>query len=183
MTDMDQPSAADIARQWWQDLTLTDPGRRGAQRAARARLRRAATVLDVIQEREALRLVARLPGRSPERVATLAGVLAFVGRDAPDGQNVARAIGRNSLDDVDSALMSEGRFRRLLQADDDDLMDAMRRLVRLTKGVANVRDLSFAVLYWGDGVKKRWIFDYYNVPYSTRPHAGAPDSPLTSPSA
>ncbi len=42
-------------------------------------------------------------------------------------------------------------------------MGAMRRLVRLTKGKVNVKDLSFAVLRWGDGVKKRWIFDYYGV--------------------
>ena len=42
-------------------------------------------------------------------------------------------------------------------------MEAMRRLVRLTKGKINVHDLSYAILYWGDRVKKRWIFDYYGV--------------------
>ena len=183
MKDMDQPRAADIAKQWWQELTATDSALRGARRAARARLRRATTVLDVIQEPEALRLIARLPGRSPERVAALAGVLALVDREPPHGQNVARAIGRDSLDDDESALMSEGRFRRLLQAEDGNLMGPMRRLVRLTKGVAHVRDLSSAVLCWSDDVKKRWIFDYYNVSYITRPHAAAPDSPHTSPSA
>ncbi len=183
MTDIEQPSAADIAKQWWQELTATDSARRGARRAARARLRRAATVLEVMQAPEALRLFARLPGGSPERVAALAGVLALVEREPPGGQNVARAIGRNSIDDDGSALMSEGRFRRLLQADDDDLMDAMRRLVRLTKGVANVRDLSSSLVYWSDGVKKRWIFDYYNVPYGTRSRTAAPDSPHNSPSA
>ena len=181
MTDMDQPGAADIAQRWWQELKADGSARRGPRRAAVARLRRAVTVLDVIQEREALRLIGRLPHTRPERVAVLAGVLAFVDRDAPDGKNVARAIGRTSLDDDESALMSESRFRRLLQADKDDLMDAMRRLVRLSKGVAHVRDLSSSVLYWGDGVRKRWIFDYYNVPYSTRRSAAAADSPHNSP--
>ena len=84
-----------------------------------------------------------------------------------------RAIGRTKLDDEQSALVSEGRFRRLLQVQDGELMEAMRRLVRMTKGTANVRDLSSAVLYWGDGVKKRWIFDYYGVADSIRSEAGA----------
>ena len=40
-------------------------------------------------------------------------------------------------------------------------MDAMRRLARMSQGKLNVRDLANAILYWGDNVKKRWIFDYY----------------------
>ena len=73
--------------------------------------------------------------------------------------------------------MSEGRFRRLLQTDGDELMDAMRRLVHLTKRKANVYDLSFSVLRWGDIVKKRWIFEYYNVAIAgdARPRT-APDT-------
>ena len=64
--------------------------------------------------------------------------------------------------------MSEGRFRRLLQAQGNELMEPMRRLVRMTKGKVNVRDLSYAVLYWGDGVKKRWMFGYYGAGDSLR---------------
>ena len=151
MTDSKQQKGPDVAEEWWEDLK--------ERRAARARLRRAKTLLEIMQEPEALRLIERLP-RNPDRVAMLAGILAWV-RDNDD-QLVARAIGRTSLDEED-APVSEARFRRLLQARDDELMEAMRRLVRLTKGKANVRDLSFAVLYWGDRVKKRWIFQYYGV--------------------
>ena len=110
-------------------------------------MRRAATPIEVMQEPEALRLIARLP-RNPDRVAVLAGVLAHV-RESED-RRVARAIGRTTLDDEQSALVSEGRFRRLLQTNDDELMEPMRRLVRISKGTINVRDLSAAVLYWSD---------------------------------
>ena len=183
MTDSERRNVADIAERWWHDLISVESGRRatrGGRRASRAHLRRAATPLEVMYESEALRLIARLPNENPERVAILAGVLAFV--DESDTQGIARAIGRISLDDDESAVMSEGRFRRLLQTDGDELMDAMRRLIRLNKGKANVRDLSFAVLHWGDSVRKRWIFDYYHVFESVRPQAPMPDSSPASPS-
>lgn len=150
-----------IANEWWRELTSEESGRRGARRAALARLRRASTPIEILQEPEALRLITRLPHENPDRVAILAGVLAQVRQ--PDDQPIARTIGRTSLDDDQSALMSEARFRRLLQVPGDELLDAMRRLVRLTKGTANVDSLSFAVLRWGDRVKKRWIFEYYGV--------------------
>ena len=54
-------------------------------------------------------------------------------------------------------------------------MEPMRRLVRMMKGTVNVFDLSSAVLYWGDDVRKRWIFDYYAVSGSLRPAEGAND--------
>ena len=93
-----------------------------------------------------------------------------------------RAIGRVSLDDADTALMSEGRFRRLLQTQDGELMDAMRRLVHMAKGRLDVHDLSSAILDWGDGVrgdrvKRRWIFGYYNVLGGIRAEDGAAVSP------
>lgn len=156
---------AEAAYDWWQRLTRTDGPHLGQRRAALARIRRAKTPIEVMQEPEALRLIQRLQ-RNPDRVAVLAGVLAFV-RET-DERSVAQAIGRSSLDDEDSALMSEGRFRRLLQTQDNELMDAMRRLAHMAKGKLNVRNLASAILDWGDGyrgdrVKRRWIFDYYHV--------------------
>ena len=167
MTDTKRQDAADIAVGWWSDLVSEEPSRRappGARRAVLARLRRAATPIDVMQEPEALRLIRRLP-RDPERAAILAGVLAFVRE--PDSQPIARVVGPTSLDE-DDGLLRRVRFRRLLQTPGNELMDPLRRLVRLTKRKANVRDLSSSVLYWGDSVKKRWIFDYYGVSDSLR---------------
>ncbi len=149
----------DIAHDWWTELR--NPS--GNHRAALARMRRAHMPIDVIQEPEALRLIARLrPYQlNDDRVAALAGVLALVREN--EEIRVARAVGRRSLDDVQSAQLSEGRFRRLMQTEGDDLMGQMRRLVHMTKGRVNVRDLSDAILYWGDQIRKRWTFDYYAV--------------------
>ena len=165
MTESTAGNGAEAAFEWWQRLTRSDGPHLGQRRAALARIRRAATPIEVMQEPEALRLIERLP-RNPDRVAILAGVLAFV-RET-DERRVARAIGRSSLDEDESALLSEARFRRLLQARDNELMDAMRRLSHLAKGKLDVRDLSSAILDWGDGyrgdrVKRCWIFDYYHV--------------------
>ena len=156
---MSKSRPQDIAHDWW--TRLKDPS--GRHRAALARIRRAHTTIDVIQEPEALRLIARLrPYRiNDDRVATLAGVLALV-RENHDVR-VARAVGRRSLDEDQSAQLSEARFRRLMQTESGDLMAQMRRLVQMTKGRANVRDLAEAILYWGDQIRKEWTFEYYAV--------------------
>ena len=166
---MTNPRPRDITYEWWN--RLRDPS--GPHRASLARMRRAHTPVGVIQEPEALRLIARLrPYRvNDDRVAALAGVLALV-RENED-MRVARAVGRRSLDDAQSAKLSEERFRRLMQAETDDLMSQMRRLMQMTKGRANVRDLADAILYWGDRVRKDWTFQYYAVAFDSA--AQSPD--------
>lgn len=171
MTSASQRSKATIALQWWAGLNPRE-GQSGSQRAALARLRRAATPLEVIQQPEALHLIARLP-HSTDRVATLAGILAFV-REEDDDRKLARVVGRPSLDSDVPPALSESRFRRLLQVPPDELMEPMRRVVRLAdKNALNVLDLSHSVLYWGDRVKRQWIFDYYGVAASIRFEPGA----------
>ena len=175
MTDSHDRSAASIACEWWKALRRPEGVPSGRQRAALARLRRAATPLEVMLEPEALRLIARLRDRhNPDRVAALIGVLAFVRNT--DDRRVACVVGRKSLDDERPPLLSEGRFRRLLQMSHDELMGPMRRLVHLAGGTINVQDLSDAVLYWGDSVKKRWIFDYYGVGVGAGSETGTPVS-------
>lgn len=177
MTDKTQQSAQLIAYQWWRRLNPQDGSQSGTHRAAMARLRRATTATDVLLEPEALRLVARLP-HSRDRAVVLAGVLAHVRQT--EERRVARAIGRAALDDEQSALVSESRFRRLLQSRDSELLDAMRRLVRMMKGCVNVHDLSAAILYWGERTKRQWIFDYYGVALGADSGATASSRP-TSP--
>lgn len=163
MSDSNRPDPAAAAKCWWRKWILDVPEERARRRSARARLRRAKTSLQVIQEPEALELVAAFEQpRERDRAAVLAGILAFVEED--DRAPVARAIGRAALDTDDPPpLMSEPRFRRLLQTEPHELLDPMRRLLRLAGGKANVRDLSYAVLRWGDPVKKRWIYLYHGV--------------------
>lgn len=166
MTDSNIKKPAAVAQRWWRGLALPDQNPRlspGRRRAALATLRRATSLLQVLHEPEALRLILHLQEvgvNHPQRVATLAGVLASVREDHKTP--VARALGRKSLDD-EMATLSEARFRRLLQVDDDQLLDAMRRVVALAKQKVDVRDLSYSILFWGDAVKRRWIFRYYGV--------------------
>lgn len=149
------------AEMWWRDWSPDAGDRRsGRERAAFARLRRARDAIDALAEPATLDLLRRLPGADPDRVATLAAVLAHV-RET-ESARLARAVGCKSFGDEKPPL-SEGRFRRLMQSEHDELGDALRRLVRLTKGRANVRDLAATALCWGDRVRKRWIFDYYAV--------------------
>ena len=168
MTSEKTISDGQMAYRWWRSLNPLDARQSGSSRAAVAKLRRAATPVDVMLEPEALRLITMLPHSPRDRVAILAGVLAWV-REA-DETRVARAIGRTALDDEQSALVSESRFRRLLQSRPDELLGPMRRLVRQMKGRANVGDLANAILFWEDSVKKKWIFDYYCVA-SAAPYA------------
>ena len=158
--------ARDVAWDWWNGLRDGT----GGHRAALSRMRRAHTPLDIVQEPAALRLIARLRpfGRDDDRAAILAGVLALVRED--QRTRVARAMGRRSLDDEQSARLSESRFRRLMQADGDELLPQMRRLVQMAGGTVNVRDLADGILHWGDRVRMDWTFEYYGVGSAT-PHA------------
>ena len=173
-----EAGGASIAYAWWRSLNPRRLPQTGRQRAALARMRRADAPIDVMQEPEALRLVASIP-RDPARVATLAGVLAWV-RETDD-RRVARAIGHATLDDHRPAVLSQGRFRHLLQADHAELMEPMRRLVRMAKGTLNVRDLSSSILCWGDEVKTRWIFDYYGVVHGIRTEYGTRATAASTP--
>ena len=152
---------AEPAHHWWVERNSGS----SRDRAAMARLRRASTVLEVLQVQEALWLVRKMPNSQlQERATVLAGVLACVREDEPE-RKIARAIGRETMED-DTARMSESRFRRLLQSDDrsfNEFLDAMRRLVQLANGKVNVKDLSRSILYWNDRTKKEWIFEYYRV--------------------
>ena len=174
-------SAGVVAQNWWRGLAQSDDGKpaQGSRRAALAKLRRAASPLEVMMEPHALRLVHGLPGFNVDRVAVVAGVLAYVREDVD--ARIIRVVGRSSLEDEMSAMLSENRFRRLLQTPPDNLLllEAMRRLVRLAKK-ANVADLAESLLYRGDRRKKQWIFDYYRAssvtPSSTQ--AETPTTPL-----
>lgn len=172
----------DRARQWWRDYMKPAPRRRGAARAAMARLRRAASPMEALMEPATLDLARRL-GRTGEqelaRLGILAAVLAHVRED--DDRAVARAAGpphptADPGKDDEEAVLKYGRFRRLLQADDDDLLDHMRRLVHLLGNKANVADLAHSILLWGDRTRQRWVFDYYNL------GAPAPAATATEPS-
>jgi len=109
------------------------------------------------------------PGTQDARAALeLAVLLAHVREDDP--HPLMRAAGWKSFpgsskESEASAeqrpLLSELRFRRLLQTTRDERLEAFKRLVRQLKGKVNVVDLANSYLFWGDKVRERWAFDYY----------------------
>lgn len=154
-------STGKIALVWWKKLVSSD----GAKRAARAQLRRCTTPLEALAIHETLDLFRQLKAAggwvNADRVAIVAVVLAQL--KGGSSEPVARALGRKTFGDKDSAVLSEARFRRLLQADDDELMDQFRRAIRLLKNEANPESIALTILNWGDETRKRFIFDYYRV--------------------
>jgi CRISPR system Cascade subunit CasB len=152
---------------WWSGLQPPDertPNRRG-DRGALARLRRCASVIDAASEPATFALCRKLGAteRDLDRVALLAAVLAQV-RDHDGRLRVARQIGVQSRDTP--AVMSDLRFRRLLQADtDDEKLIGFRRLVALAGRKLNVADLADGVVNWGlDATRRHWIYAYHDAP-------------------
>lgn len=176
MTDaISYEGVAASARAWWQALQPVradgSPNPTG-DRAALARLRRAATPADAMAEAATLDLFRRLGFGADDfhalrRVAAVAMALAHVRADTDPTAEGRRppavgAVGRHTPEDADSARMSPLRFRRLLATRElDELVREMRRLVALAGGRISVGDLAASLFFWGDGVRTHWAFEYY----------------------
>mgnify|MGYP000860977718 FL=1 len=60
------------------------------------------------------------------------------------------------------ARVSGLRFRRLLATPErDQLLSPLVRALRLTGGRANLLEIARSAFFWGDRVRKRWAYDYY----------------------
>jgi len=68
--------------------------------------------------------------------------------------------------------LSELRFKRVLSATGKDIPTAVRRVVQMTDGRANVASLATDILFHGEKVLQGWCFDYYQALSrpSTRSH-------------
>ncbi len=156
----------DRVAEWWQ--------RNEDNRALMAKLRRARSPVEALAIDGFIGLH-RLLGANRARIgreANLARVLAYV------RENSAVRLPRALAGDAGGQrLLSEPRLRRLLQiewCDADDLARSLVRLVRNLKGRANVRDLTTAMLFWGDDVKTEWAYTYFGAA-----SAAPPTSPET----
>lgn len=145
----------EILFKFWQSLDKN--------RGGRAKLRRCKTITDVIMSPSYQILCARLrptmkyENNFEERIAAVIGLLSHIklhaqGKSVP--QQMAELNGNNPL-------VSELRFRRLLQRSREDLYGALIRILRMLNGKANLYNLSESVFYWGDNIKKQWSFDYF----------------------
>lgn len=165
------------ALQWWERLRDPSTGNPGAL----AELRRCRSTPEAVRLREALVLARRLggaSGASPDwrtRAALdLARVLAHV-REHDPAQHPMRAAGwkhfagsrRESDAGEDRPVLSEARFRRLLQVGDgEEKVSAFSRLVALLGNRVRVDDLASDFLLWnhpdrGDSVREHWAFLYF----------------------
>lgn len=105
------------------------------------------------------------------RMAAIMGLIAHLsfnetGAVLASGEGRVEAFVRQmTRSNKEPPIVSELRFRRLLQRDRDQLYIALIRVLRMLNGVANLYGLAESVLYWGDGIKRRWAFAYFpNVP-------------------
>lgn len=157
---------------WWHEVTQSRSS--GAARATRAILRRAHDVTAVTLAEPYQQLVRRLretgwdgrDARSNDALAAIAGLLVHVDADT-GGTRLAASMGR-CPPGSDRPLVSELRFRRLLDANDlDALFIGLRRALPLMAGGVPVRALIGDLLEWAqpwrrDRVRKRWAYAYYD---------------------
>lgn len=145
-----------ILSEFWQGLEI--------DKGARAELRRCKRPEEVVLVPGFHRLCSRLhpllkkeqPGWEM-RFAAIAGLLAHV-RQLSSKKTLAEQMAESK---GDSPVVSELRFRRLLQRDRSDLYGALIRVLGLLDKKANPHDLARSVYYWGDGERKRWAFAYF----------------------
>ena len=148
--DADQPSG-EILHDCWLDIHR--------QRGARAQLCRSKNADDIILLPVFQRACHRFrPFFQQEdhweyRLAAVIGLLAHV--RTTTGARLARQMAG------DPPVVSELRFRRLLQKDRRELFVALIRILRMLNHRANLYDLANSVYYWGDRTKRDWAFAYF----------------------
>jgi CRISPR type I-E-associated protein CasB/Cse2 len=157
MKSEDMKAMIDTLVKWRTDLH--EPKRRGA----RAELRRAKNITDVIMTPTYQRLCTHLSeklesfnDKDKESLAFIAGLLSHV-------REVSKSKNAKSMSMGSPACVSELRFRRLLQHEKDDrFYAAMIRIIRMLKYTVNVDDLIESMYYWDDSKKKNWAYAYFS---------------------
>jgi CRISPR type I-E-associated protein CasB/Cse2 len=166
--------AAEVLK-WWRGLHPTEANRGNADRAGRARLRRAGSVIDIQMEEAFQDLVMRLRSADidvgPRQGAELAICAAILAELPPGGDasgSFARALGQRD-GDADSPRLSVLRFNALIKAleygEPDDRLRALRRAAGFLEGLGEtaanrlVRDL----LAFNDQTRVSWVYAYFET--------------------
>lgn len=146
------------SHKWWCELQQDS--------SARARLRRAATLLDLVLEPEIHQLRRYLQGLRGhpvevdkiDKVALIAGVLAYVKEESE--KSLGAQLGQTAQDRP----AIEPRLRQLLRVDwhsNDELLPKWRRMLTLLDGKVNILALSVLLFNWGDWTKKVLASEFY----------------------
>lgn len=158
------PSKGQTILGWW----LPHIGERSSSsaKALSARLRRG-TAIEALAE-PAVHALAKVldlkrTAHDTEVLVRLALVLAWVREHEPGAQQrLAQKLGKKKGQD-DKPLMSHLRFQRLIRAEGDEIVTALRRALPLTQYRCNVAALGEDLLYWNDQTRTRWSFDYFGA--------------------
>jgi CRISPR system Cascade subunit CasB len=107
-------------------------------------------------------LLARVGGIDRPIYETVAGLFAYHPDETHSGNvgtTCRRLAGENNSFD--------GRFRRLLSCDRDEIGERLRPVILAAKAKGipvNYEALFADLVYWGDTVKARWARDYWSAP-------------------
>jgi len=150
----------DALFRWWKSLD--------DNRGDRAELRHCDDLLQVIQtpafqriRRQLLEIGLKLEDSEGDHLAAVIGLVAHVTSAADPALQKALPPLAQAFSEGDKPAVSPLRFRQLLDTrTDDELFTRLRRVLPLVKDRVNVFHLANAVFYWGDAVRKRWIYDY-----------------------
>ncbi|TXH72828.1 MAG: type I-E CRISPR-associated protein Cse2/CasB [Thiothrix sp.] len=151
--------------QWWKQLHGKEEFEGKPQTADRAELSRAQTLADVILlpsfQRSCMRFKPFFKAedwdKSIERLAMILSLLARVRETTSEALPLQMA----SPSKGEKPVVSELRFRRLIQRDRDELYGAMIRILQKLGRKANIHALANDTYYWGDKVKREWAFSYF----------------------
>jgi len=106
--------------------------------------------------------LAHVGGIDDPRCETVAGLFAYHPEESSSG-NLGTTCRRLSSEHN----TFEGRFRRLLACDRNDICEHIRPVVLAAraKGVrVNYEQLFADLFYWGDAVKARWAAEFWAAP-------------------
>lgn len=146
-------------RSWLSHLEEHDKG-------GRAQLRRASSVLSAAMCQATHRLHSQLDticqgdisGTQRERIAMACALMAHIKKQGPLAMPQAMSERQPGSE---RNPVSELRFRRLLDAHDDEaLFSGLRRVLPLIDGLVCPVQLTRDVLFWGDTVRRDWAYAY-----------------------
>lgn len=112
-------------------------------------------------------LLARVGGIGNARIEAVAGLFAYHPDEIQTGN-----LGTTCLCLKRQNESFEGRFRRLLACDRDEICERLRPVILAAKAKGipiNYEELFADLCYWGDKVKARWAREYWGAPEAEEP--------------
>ena len=107
-------------------------------------------------------LLARVGGIDNPRIGTIAGLFAYHPDETQTGN-----LGTTCRHLAAENKSFDGRFRRLLSCDREEICERLRPVVLAAKAKGipiNYEELYAVLCYWGNNVKARWAREYWGAP-------------------